>query len=167
MGNAHENRSDAGHETRQAAEDAAQTLKDEGRRLATGLKAKADSLANEQKQTATSYLNDFSEAVNSLTSTLDERGHGTIASYTRSAADELRRMGGSIEARDYSELARDVGAFAQRNPAVFFGGAFVIGFGIARFLASSRTGAHGGEDSARPHPLTTGAATPQPTYLEE
>ncbi len=132
---------------------------------ATGLKAKADNLANEQKQTASSYLNDFSEAVNSLTSTLDERGHGAIANYTRSAAEELRRMGGSIEARDYSDLARDVGAFAQRNPAVFFGGAFVIGFGIARFLASSRTGAH--ESVARPHPLTTGAAAPQPTYSEE
>lgn len=165
MANSYETSTGAGHETKQAAENAAQTLKDEGRRLATGLKAKADSLANEQKQTASSYLSDFSEAVNSMTSTLDDRGHGTIATYTRTAAEELRRIGSSIEARDYTDLARDIGAFAQRNPAVFFGGAFVIGFGIARFLASSRTPAD--DVDVHPHPLTTGAAAPQPTYLEE
>ena len=117
MANPNDTQPDRGKETKQAADDAAQTLKDEGRRLAAGFKAKADSLATEQKRTATGYLNDLSEAVNSLTSTLDEQGHDAIAKYTRSAADELRRMGHSIEARDYTDLARDVGSFAQRNPA--------------------------------------------------
>lgn len=169
MANPNDTQPDRGKETKQAADDAAQTLKDEGRRLAAGFKAKADSLATEQKQTATAYVNDFSDAVNSMTSTLDERGHGTIAKYTRSAADELRRMGGSIDARDYGDMARDVGAFARRNPALFFGGAFAIGFGIARFLASSREAAEHGDDRSHshPHPLTTGTAAPQPTYAEE
>lgn len=169
MANTDDIRSERGQESRHAADEAARTLKEEGRRLAAGVKAKADSLATGQKQTATSYLNDFSDAVNSLTSTLDEQGHDSIAKYTRSAAEELRRMSSSIEAREYTDLARDVGAFAQRNPALFFGGAFAIGFGLARFLASSRSAVDDdhGEDRHQPHPLTTGAAAPQPTYNEE
>lgn len=165
MANAHEDRSETGQETKRAAEDAAHTLKEEGRRLAEGVKARADSLAAEQKQTASGYLNDFSDAVNSLTSTLDAQGHSSVAKYTRSAAEELRRMGSSMDSRDYTDLARDVGGFAKRNPAVFFGGAFAIGFGVARFLASSRNVDR--YDETRPHPLTTGAAAPQPTYREE
>lgn len=166
MAKSDDTRSDVGRETRQAADDAARTLKDEGQRLVDGVKAKADSLAAGQKQTATSYLSDFSEAVNSLTSTLDQQGHDAIATYTRSAADELRRMSSSLDTRDYSDIARDVGAFAQRNPALFFGSAFVIGFGLARFLTSSRARSADYRDDD-PQPLTSNSAAPQSPYTEE
>lgn len=164
MAYGHDTGSETGQETRQAAEDAAQTLRQEGQRLAAGVKAKADRAAADQKRTASGYLTDFSEAVNSLTSTLDAQGHDGVARYTRSAAEELRRMGSSLDARDYKDLARDVGAFAQRNPAVFFGGAFAVGFGVARFLASSRAADRDHEAG----PLTaSGSSAPQSTYREE
>ena len=138
MANAHDSQTLASRDAVETARDAKETLKQEGQRLAEGVKAKATGLAAEKKDVASSYLTDFSAAIETLTSTLDEQGHGTIAHYTRSAADELRRMGHAIGERDFNDLAREVTEFAKRRPALFFGGAFAIGFGLARFLASSK-----------------------------
>jgi gas vesicle protein len=165
MADAHETESVAGPETRQAARDATQALKQEGQRLAADLKAKADSLASEQKTAAKSYLSDISQAVDSMSSTLDDQGHDAIAGYAKSAAEEMRRMGHAIEARDYTDLAREVGEFARRRPVVFFTGAFVIGFGLARFLSTSKPADE--REPISPHPLTTGSAAPAPTYGED
>lgn len=162
MADAYETIGKAGPESEHAARNAAQALKDEGQRLAAGVSAKANSLAAEQKDMASSYLNDISEAVNSFTSTLDKQGHDSIAEYARVAAEEIRRMSRAIEARDLGDMAREVGDFARRRPAVFYGGALAIGFGLARFLASSKSRRE--EREPEPHPLTTGAAAPQPTY---
>ncbi len=166
MADAHETLGKAGPESEHAARNAAQALKSEGQRLAADVSAKANALAAEQKDMASGYLSDISEAVDSFTSTLDQKGHGSIAEYTRVAAEEIRRMSRAIEARDLGDLANEVGAFARRRPAVFYGGALAIGFGLARFLASSKSGRDSGHDSRAPapHPLTTGAAAPPATY---
>jgi len=149
MANAHDSQTLAGRDATNTARDAKETLKQEGQRLAEGVKAKAEGLAAEQKDMASSYLTDISAAIHDLTSTLDKQGHGTIAHYTRSAADELQRMGHAVGQRDFNDLAREVTSFAQRRPALFFGGAFAIGFGLARFLASSKPTAGGDYGSHR------------------
>lgn len=164
MADAHETFGKAGPESEHAARNAAQALKSEGQRLAAGVSAKANSLAAEQKEMASGYLNDISEAVSSFTSTLEQQGHGSIAEYGRAAAEEIRRMGRAIEARDLGDLAHEVGNFARRRPAIFYGGALAIGFGLARFLASSKDRRE--PEASTPHPLTTGAAAPRPTYAE-
>jgi hypothetical protein len=149
MANAHDSQTLASRDAVETARDAKETLKQEGQRLAEGVKAKATGLAAEQKDAASSYLTDISAAIENLTSTLDEQGHGTIAHYTRSAAEELRRMGHAVSERDFNDLAREVTDFAKRRPALFFGGAFAIGFGLARFLASSRP--RGRDTGSRPY----------------
>lgn len=164
MADAYETFGKAGPESEHAARNAAQALKSEGRRLAEGVSAKANSLAAERKDMASGYLNDISEAVDTLTSTLEKQGHGAIAEYARVAAEEVRRASQAIEARDLSDLAREVSEFARRRPAVFYGGALAIGFGVARFLASSKTRHE--PAAASPQPLTTGAAAPRPMYTE-
>lgn len=164
MANAHDSQTLASQDAENTARDAKETLKQEGQRLAEGMKAKAEGLAAEQKDVASSYLSDISAAVHDLTSTLDKQGHATIAQYTRSAADELRRMGRAINERDFNDLAREVTSFAQRRPAIFFGGAFAIGFGLARFLASSKTRSEGYD--AGPQPWTTAPTETPSTYRE-
>lgn len=167
MANAHDSHTLAGQDAADTARNAKETLKQEGQRLAEGVKAKAGGVVAEQKDVASGYLTDISEAINDLTSTLDRQGHGAIAHYTRSAADELRRMGHAIGERDFNDLAREVTDFAKRRPALFFGGAFAIGFGLARFLASSRP--RSSNYGAEPHPWTEAPSMSASTssYQEE
>lgn len=165
MATAHDSQTLASRDAASMARDAKETLKQEGQRLAEDVKAKAGGLAAEQKDAASSYLTDISAAIHDLTSTLDKQGHGQMAQYTRSAADELRRMGQAVSERDFSDLAREVAAFAQRRPAIFFGGAFAIGFGLARFLASSKPSVSGYD--AEPQPWTEAPVASAPTYREE
>jgi len=83
---------------------------------------------------------------------------GSVASALRTAADELRK--GSPQERTFSQLAdsladaseamrdKDLGqmldgvsSFARRNPALFLGGAALLGFAATRFSkASERRG---------------------------
>ncbi|MGZ9033191.1 MAG: hypothetical protein ACXW25_02090 [Rhodospirillales bacterium] len=165
MANAHDSQTLASRDATSMARDAKETLKQEGQRLAEDVKAKAGGLAAEQKDAASSYLNDISTAIHDLTSTLDKQGHGTIAHYTRSAADELQRMGQAIGNRDFNDLAREVTEFAQRRPALFFGGAFAIGFGLARFLASSKP--ERADSGSDPQAWATEAPTTSAAYREE
>ncbi|MFZ3585337.1 hypothetical protein ACOI1H_24910 [Loktanella sp. DJP18] len=88
-----------------------------------------------------------------------------IASALRKAADELRDdspqsrtfrqlstgladFSDTIRGKDFSELTRDVSAFARRNPVVFLGGAVLIGLAASRFAKASEHASHDDRDSA-------------------
>ena len=53
------------------------------------------------------------------------------------ASDALRRWADQIRQKGVADMLDDVHTFAQRRPAVFIGGAFLVGLGIARFLKST------------------------------
>jgi ElaB/YqjD/DUF883 family membrane-anchored ribosome-binding protein len=57
--------------------------------------------------------------------------------YAQTAAGKLEQVAGYFENRDLRAITRDVESYARRNPAVFIGTAFAIGFLAARFLKSS------------------------------
>jgi hypothetical protein len=59
------------------------------------------------------------------------------AKYTNTAAQKLEDVAGYFETRNVREMARDLEGFARRNPAVFLGAAFGLGFLAARFLKST------------------------------
>ena len=59
------------------------------------------------------------------------------AKYTNTAAQKLEDVAGYFENRNVREMARDLEGFARRNPAVFLGAAFGLGFLAARFLKST------------------------------
>ena len=53
------------------------------------------------------------------------------------AADQLDRFSTRLRERNVSELLHDAQQLARRQPALFIGGAFVLGLLGARFLKSS------------------------------
>lgn len=61
----------------------------------------------------------------------------TAAKYTDSLAQQIEQISGYFERKEVREMVRDVESFARRNPAVFIGAAFAVGFLAARFLKSS------------------------------
>lgn len=122
-------------------------LKDEGRRLADDARERAEGVAREQKEQGATYLKDVASAVQGMSETLKEQGHVRTASYADIAGRQLDQVGQDIGSREFGEIARDVEEFARQRPALFFGGALIAGFGLARFLKSSARDEH---DPARP-----------------
>lgn len=122
---------------KRTAQEAAETTKDEGERLMDEAQRKAQEVVVARKEAAAEFIHDMSEAVNSATEVLDRKGRHGTASLLKSAAGELDRMSTSIANREINSLLHDCRDMAHRKPALFFGGALLLGFGAARFLSTS------------------------------
>jgi hypothetical protein len=59
------------------------------------------------------------------------------AKYAQTAAQKIEDVAHYFEAKGVREVGRDVEMFARRNPAIFLGGAFVLGLLAARLFKSS------------------------------
>lgn len=83
------------------------------------------------------------DGLGSIADVIHQAGDGlrseneALASVVDSASTQLRRFADHIRTRGVADLMDDVAAFGRRRPAVFIGGAFLIGLGLARFLKSS------------------------------
>ena len=60
-----------------------------------------------------------------------------VPDYAEQFAGQLDRVSAYLKDNDVEQLARDAESFARRNPALFIGGAFLLGIGIARFIKAS------------------------------
>ena len=107
-----------------------------GHGLLGGLKQNVTARADEQKNRAADGLggiaNVFRTAGNELRSENE-----AVAAYVDIASDQLRRFADQIRQKGVTDMLDDVHNFARRRPALFIGGAFLLGIGIARFLKSS------------------------------
>jgi hypothetical protein len=106
---------------------------------------KAATKLDQQKSTLTESLTTVADSVrqvgNNLGSSRTESGLAEAAAkYTNTAAQKLEDVAGYFENRNVREMARDLEGFARRNPAVFLGAAFGLGFLAARFLKSTNPG---------------------------
>jgi ElaB/YqjD/DUF883 family membrane-anchored ribosome-binding protein len=113
----------AGQAYELAADKAATKLEDHKTTLAGGLTSVADSL----KQAGESLRGGGEE--NPITE--------LTAKYGDSLANQIEQIGSYFDRTDVRALVRDVEGFARRNPAIFIGAAFGLGFLAARFLKSS------------------------------
>jgi gas vesicle protein len=113
------------------------TLRRQGQQLREDARGEIQRFAAQRKEEAASFLKDVSNALQEVTSKLDEQGHDRIARYAGVAADRLKQVGENLPQRDLGELLRQAEAFARERPAVFLGALFIAGFSAARFLRAS------------------------------
>ena len=104
--------------------------------LLGGIKQNVTSRVDEQKNRAADGLggiaNVFRNAGNELRSENE-----ALASYVDTASDQLRRFADQIRQKGVADMMDDVHSFARRRPALFIGGAFLVGLAVARFVKSS------------------------------
>lgn len=126
-----------------------------------GVKQRVSSRVDEQKNRAADGLGGIANAIRTAGNEL--RGENeALAQYVDMASDQLRRFADTIRQRGVSDMMDDVNRFARRNPAVFVGGALLVGIGIARFLKAS---ANRGDnrsygDFSSVDPMTAGPGSP-------
>jgi hypothetical protein len=104
--------------------------------LLGGIQQRVTSRVDQQRQRAADGLGDIADVFRSASNEL-KSDNETLASYVDLAGDQMRRLADHIRERGVADMLDDVHAFARRRPALFIGGAFVVGLGLARFLKSS------------------------------
>jgi hypothetical protein len=101
-----------------------------------GIKQNVTSRVDEQKNRAADGLGGIANVIRNAGNELRTENEA-LASYVDMASDQLRRFADQIREKGVADMLDDVHMFARRRPALFVGGAFLVGLGIARFLKSS------------------------------
>lgn len=102
------------------------------------VKQSAKSQASSQKDQAAQSLNTVSQAVNQAAQQLRQNNQAPMAQIAETAAANISQFSGYLQNRNINDLIGDVEDFASSQPALFLGGAFLLGVLGARFLKSSR-----------------------------
>lgn len=106
------------------------------------VKEKAASVIDEQKGNLASGISSVADSIRQIGENIggkdDNNQIAALAGkYGDTLAGQVEKFSSYIEDRELKELVRDVEQFAKRNPALFVGGAFMLGILAARFLKSS------------------------------
>jgi hypothetical protein len=101
-----------------------------------GVKQRVASRVDERKNRAADGLGGIADVFRNASNELRNENE-TLASCVDMASDQMRRFADQIRQKGVGDMLDDVNAFARRRPALFIGGAFLIGIGIARFLKAS------------------------------
>jgi hypothetical protein len=101
-----------------------------------GIKQNVTSRVDEQKNRAADGLGGIANVIRNAGNELRTENEA-LAAYVDMASDQLRHFADQIREKGVADMMDDVHSFARRRPALFIGGAFLVGIGIARFLKSS------------------------------
>lgn len=101
-----------------------------------GVKQRVTSRVDEQKNRAADGLGGIADVIRNAGNELRSENE-TLASYVDAASEQMKRVADQIRQKGVVDILDDVQVFARQRPALFIGGAFLIGLGIARFLKSS------------------------------
>lgn len=109
------------------------------------VKEKAASVIDEQKSNLAAGIGSVADSIRQIGEDIGGKADNKqIASlvdkYGDTLAGQVEKFSSYIEDKELKELVRDVETFARRNPALFVGGAFLLGVLAARFLKSSGSG---------------------------
>jgi len=106
------------------------------------VKDQARSQADQQRQSVASGFEAVAHAFRGMGDGLRNEGQGPVAQYAaemgHAVAGQVDRLANYLRGRDVRQIANDAEDLARRSPALFLGGAFVLGFAASRFLKSSR-----------------------------
>lgn len=100
------------------------------------VKQRVTSRVDEQKNRAAAGLGGIADVISNAGNELRMENEA-LASYVDAASNQMRRFADHIRERGVADMMDDVHQFARRNPAVFIGGAFLVGLGLARFLKAT------------------------------
>jgi hypothetical protein len=122
--------------------DTAGQIKDEAQQRVGAVAAQAqDQLKSRiatQKDSAADSLSGVAQALRETGNQLRANDQTGAIGLLDEAASQVERLSGYLQHNDLNRLVRDAESFARRQPALFLGGAFLIGLVGARFLKSSR-----------------------------
>lgn len=142
------------------ADQATGPIKEQARQVVQQAQQKAGDLAQQardqvmsqlssQKEQAAGTLETITNAFRQTGQQLRDNGQGAVGGFVEQAADFGDQFAVYLLDRDVNQIVGEVEDFARRQPALFLGTAFAIGFFTARFLKSSSAPAGDGAGAYR------------------
>lgn len=122
-----------------------QKVKEQATQLGKDFGEELQKSASVQKERGAEALHDFARAIERAAEELEDQSP-SVAGYIRDTAEKFRTLSTNVSDKDVPELMKAVSDLARQYPAVFFGGALALGFGLTRFLkaASGPNGSNAG-----------------------
>jgi seryl-tRNA synthetase len=127
---------------------AAEQLKTQVSSVGQDVKDRAQSVIEEGKGKITSSLDAVASTLSKTTAELQSSELGQLAPYGEKLQYWTQGLSDYLKNANASDLLSDAESLARRQPAVFLGGAFVVGLLAARFLKSSSSQSMPREDYA-------------------
>jgi hypothetical protein len=124
-------------EAKETVSEVASQAKETVSEVASQAKEQATSRVAQQKDRAAEGLGSLAQALRHTSQELRSQDQMGITDYVESAAERVENFSNYLRDRDIGEMVNEVERFARRQPALFLGGAFVLGLIGARFLKSS------------------------------
>ena len=134
-------------EARKVLREAGEGLKSEAQSFASVAGERMWTEADKAAQVATKTIGDLAHAVRRAGEALASSDQHPGSRWAGKAAIGLEDLSGALSSRRPEELIDTVRSFGRRNPALFVGGAVVLGIALGRFLRSADGGRQG--DSSR------------------
>jgi hypothetical protein len=119
------------------AQDVAQQTQEKVGQVVDQAKEQATNRLSMQKDRAVDSLGTVVTALRQTSQHLKQSNQAGIAEYAEKAADRVEQFSGQLRGKDVQTIVRDMEVYARRQPALFLGGAFVLGLLGARFLKST------------------------------
>jgi len=151
--------SDMADQAKETAGQVADQTKQAARQVIDQARDQATSKLGTQKDNAAAGLNSVAQALRQTGEHLREQDQTGVTSYIDGAADQVEQLSSYLQNHDIGQLVDDVEYFARRRPALFVGGAFVLGILGARFLKSTRQQAA----TSNEYPIVRRGVYDQPT----
>jgi hypothetical protein len=101
------------------------------------VKATGRDYANRKKAQAAAELSIFRDAIMQAADKLKKEDHETVGCYVEAAAEQIDRLRQTLEQRSVQSVLSDAQAITRRHPEVVYGGLFVAGVALMRFLKAS------------------------------
>lgn len=129
--------SSATEQTKQQTQQVAQQARQKAGELANQGGAQVKSQLANQKHQAAQRMVPFQTALRETAQQLRKQNQDSVGQYADQAANQVERFSGYLRETDVDQMLSEARSFARRKPALFLGGATVLGFLGARFLKSS------------------------------
>ncbi|WP_448205490.1 hypothetical protein [Azospirillum sp. sgz302134] len=120
-----------------------------GRDTISSAQGRIRSLLEQQSHRAADQLGSVANALHKAAEQLSEENNGTAAHYAGQAADRVEQVADMLRNSTVDDMVSQVEGFARRQPEVFVGAAFAVGFLFARFIKSSGERRFQGQGTSR------------------
>jgi hypothetical protein len=127
----------AGQQIKQKASEAAGQLKNQGSDTLEQVRTQAREMAAERRDYLLNRLSHCSAASRRAAEQLRNDNDPALADCVETFASKIDRSSDYFRQRDFRGIIEDTENFARRRPEVFFGGLFVVGLALSRFLKAS------------------------------
>jgi hypothetical protein len=110
---------------------------DQAMKLVDTARQQATSQIGMQQQRLAGTLNTVATALHDASREMRKQDEGPIAEYVDTAANQVEHFANMLREQDLEQLMTTTAQFARRQPALFLGAAFALGFAATRFIKSS------------------------------